>query len=741
MSKSRNMVARISGILALMVVVSSVRAANERIIASPLPDRVIVDDTYVWDEVDVAARKVQVRASAGLTAVGVNETVHLEAQVDIDDDVTGVVWDDVPGLGDPIMLMPADGGPPIYNPADAQNYQVAGRKTFVPATPGAHVIGATISTADARGDVRVTITISAGMYVGVGLDGDQSQEPQCAACHDSEWEHRVTDWMGTGHSDMLARSLDGLNGSYYNAGCVSCHSVGHDMTADGNGGFDDVADQLAWVFPDPLQEGNWDDDAIVPRALKQVSNIQCESCHGPGSVHGVTLDAEGKRQATAVSYDVGSCAVCHDSGTHHIRPTEWRTSPHARVPARTSGSCAPCHTGNGFVASTKAPGTSIRAGDQTIGCAACHDPHVSQAVGDHQVRTTADVTLGNGETVGDGGLGKLCMQCHKGRRDVDTYVTETHSHFGPHHGPQTDLLVGANAAQFGQFLPSSSGHLLAIGNSCATCHMQESDAAQDHETHAYLAGSHTFKMVVEGGEGRSEDGLQVTEVCTTCHGPQDSFDIKTYKDYDGDGIVPEGLQSEIGQLLDELGRMLPPYDNPHVEELDGASVRTPAQLAATFNYFLVEEDGSHGVHNPQYAASLLQASIAALEADGEMAGPLGGTEVGDGWILSSWFGYYSLLFGDNWIFHQHHGPLYVGTATDGFVSLYDPVIGKWMVAAPQSYSDVMWFWEGNALREVAFASMADGTRVFTDAATGETEEYPGFTLNPANMAPGEPPIN
>ena len=732
MRKYKNMVARISGILALVVLVSSVQAA--RIITSPLPDRVIDAEDPVT-ELPVYPDLVGVRASGGLTDVGVGETVHLEAQVDIDDVVTGVVWDVVAGLGDPVMLMPADGGPPIYNPADRENYQVAGRKTFVPAAPGATTIGATISTADARGDVYVTITISAGLYVGAGLDGDQSEEPQCAACHDSEWEHRVTDWMGTGHADLLVRGLDGVASDHYGEHCISCHSVGHDDTAAGNGGFDDVATALGWVFPDP-QEGNWDNDLIVPRELKQVGNIQCESCHGPGSVHGVTLDAEGKREAIAVSYDVGACAVCHDSGTHHVRPSEWQMSPHAHVPARTTGSCAPCHTGNGFVAATK--DADIRAGDETIGCAACHDPH--SAENEHQVRTTADVTMGDNATViTDGGLGKLCMNCHKGRRDTATYVLENHGHYGPHHGPQADLLVGANAADFGQFLPSSSGHLLAIENSCSTCHMQESDAAQDHDTHVYMAGSHTFKMVLEGdAHARSDEGLHITEVCTTCHGPQDSFDIATYKDFDGDGVVPEGVQSEIGQLLEELGMMLPPYDDPAVD--DPEDDYTLAQLSAVFNYFLVEEDGSHGIHNPQFAANLLHASIAALEGDGELAGPLGGTEVEGGWVLSSWFGYYSLLF-EGWIFHYLHGPLYVGALDDDFVQLYDPVIGKWMVAAPDSYPDVMWFWEGNALREVAFASMADGTRVFTDAITGETEEYPGFTFVPADMTPGGAPTN
>jgi hypothetical protein len=42
-----------------------------------------------------------------------------------------------------------------------------------------------------------------------------------------------------------------------------------------------------------------------------------------------------------------------------------------------------------------------------------------------------------------------------------------------------------------------------------------------------------------------------------------------------------------------------------------------AQAAALWNYLLVEEDKSDGVHNPTFANALLDASLAALGAGGE----------------------------------------------------------------------------------------------------------------------------
>ena len=70
--------------------------------------------------------------------------------------------------------------------------------------------------------------------------------------------------------------------SHYNSGCIQCHVVGYDTDPLAvNGGFDDVAASLdpPWTFPDELVPGNW--DAMDPK-LQNLSNIQCENCHGAG---------------------------------------------------------------------------------------------------------------------------------------------------------------------------------------------------------------------------------------------------------------------------------------------------------------------------------------------------------------------------------------------------------------------------------------------------------------------------
>src|SRR5690606_33234644 len=74
------------------------------------------------------------------------------------------------------------------------------------------------------------------------------------------------------------------------------------------------------------------------------------------------------------------------------------------------------------------------------------------------------------------------------------------------------------------------------------------------------------------------------------------------KDYDGDGRV-ESAKAELHGLLEEVGKLLPPYGDPHVVVTNDF---TPLQVKAVFNYMFVEEDGSDGMHNFQYAIGLLQ---------------------------------------------------------------------------------------------------------------------------------------
>jgi hypothetical protein len=440
------------------------------------------------------------------------------------------------------------------------------------------------------------LTINAALYWGV-----EGGTVSCVACHNNaSWDFVYDKWLLTGHSDMLVRGLDGTLSSHYGEGCIDCHTVGYDPGA-ANDGFDD----WPFVFPDTLFVGQYDNMvAMYPDAMKR-ANIQCESCHGPGSGH---MGAVGDEK---ISVDIATenCSYCHDDGHYHVFPDQWSTSVHAsnthlyNNSSGTRGSCTPCHNGQGFINWAKGKDQTDVTETVVITCAACHDPH--DVTNLHQVRIFND-ELGNGTPTDDGGLGRLCMNCHKSRRNAEEYVQDYHGHYGPHHGPQADMLYADNVITWGSVLPTSP-HLSALANSCVDCHM--SPEYVDLGTHTPYAGGHTFSMVFP-------DGTDNVASCAPCHGNiGTNFSDKKYyidgnADHDDDG-VEEGLSLEIEGLLHELGLLLPPMGDPAVV-VDTNYVLT--QRESAYNYFFVEEDRSGGFHNPAFAVELMKLTIAVMEA-------------------------------------------------------------------------------------------------------------------------------
>ena len=84
----------------------------------------------------------------------------------------------------------------------------------------------------------------------------------------------------------------------------------------------------------------------------------------------------------------------------------------------------------------------------------------------------------------------LCMQCHHRppeRGDLRS-TSKGSSNFGPHEGPQADMLEGVNGFTYGQAIPSSA-HANAVSNTCVACHMQtiaSTDPAYLHAGRSYF---------------------------------------------------------------------------------------------------------------------------------------------------------------------------------------------------------------------------------------------------------------
>ena len=543
--------------------------------------------------------------SGGLATIGLGQATYLDALLDITipaNQIAGVTWALTSPANSAAALTdsPLDGTVPPYEPSDRLIYQVAGRKLLRADVAGVYTVTATITTVGA-GTATVSRMLTASTYMGIQA---------CSLCHSNgpgstDWS-MVNSWQNTLHAEIFKDGINGVNGASYGSSCWGCHTVGYDTNSTvANGGFDKIMAQLKWVPPSVLQPGNFE---AMPAALKNVANIQCENCHGPGSTH---IASGGDTRLISKAFDSGVCGQCHGAATHHVKTSEWNNSGHAIAP-REAGpgmeACVGCHTSNGFIGKIEGAAT-VDTTYNAISCQTCHEPHgeTTPSTNLHLVRTLASVKLADGTAVTKAGMGTLCMNCHQARQNAATYVANTpgSAHYGPHHGPQADMLMGTNGFTYGKAIPSSA-HGDVVADTCVACHMQ-TVAATDPALGK--VGGHTFKVSFAGDTSTPQTDLVGT--CQSCHGPDLTAINFPLMDYDGDGQI-DGVQTEVQHLMDQLALQLPPVGQPK-STLTIDATWTQPQLEAAYNYLFVQGDGSRGIHNTAYTVGLLKASIANLK--------------------------------------------------------------------------------------------------------------------------------
>jgi hypothetical protein len=163
-------------------------------------------------------------------------------------------------------------------------------------------------------------------------------------------------------------------------------------------------------------------------------------------------------------------------------------------------------------------------------------------------------------------------------------------------------------------------------------------------------GGHTFSMTYSVVTNGVTNHVEKVDVCIKCHGEIESFDMVKI-DYNGDGVI-EGIQTEVQKLLDKLNTLLPDAtyraDGNYVSDglVNSVSVKTnwPARfLQGAWNYQLVNNDLSKGIHNSAYAVGLLKASIGDLSGDANEDG-----------LSDTWQAQY---FGANWATNPNSAPM------------------------------------------------------------------------------------
>lgn len=642
------------------------RAEYKRVLTDYLPvqDRfeILAVDPYAFER----AASVTFQCEVATTSGTYTQSVDVHAHLDFADWSTGLR--NLP-VGVPVLF-----GGAVQS---AYQWQLSGPAAstatlmdadtrfpwFVPDAIGEYTI--TESTA------AVSIALNAGEWWGAieGQDANGLPQTICqTACHATIHTDKFADWSATGHAHIFTNMIN--EGGHYGPNCFACHTVGYHKD-----GFDSTSNYAGFLdemfpggqsHPDP---DNWADVLANWPEQAAMANVQCDNCHGPtgpGSAH--TLGDK------RVSVSAGVCATCHGEPPRHARYQQWLGSGHANFEVaigQTSGSCAKCHTAQGYLEwaqngyDADFRGSSVDPNEaQPITCVVCHDPHnVGTRSGnenDVTLRLEGDTPelLGGFTAVGVG-KGAQCIVCHNTRRgEADEVITSTPDR-APHGGAQSDVLLGYNA--FFVTTGVRGPHSL-IEDTCASCHVERTPPPADLSYN--LSGTnHSFTATAEA--------------CTACHGGFDPGSLIANTDralHDLELLYVDALRAEIAMhvaagrevevsgsdlagnpvtmvigatsvvgeihLTESHGRAAMDIDvdngagmihvshcrlNSDTTILDAAvpagtllnngfSTNDEILAKSQWNYFLIHNDQSGGVHNPGWVTEILAATRAQLQA-------------------------------------------------------------------------------------------------------------------------------
>jgi predicted CXXCH cytochrome family protein len=423
------------------------------------------------------------------------------------------------------------------------------------------------------------IAEEAGGFLGYADPSDGEKLTFCGACH-GDYQAR---WEGTAHADAWA----GLQSSDHAEGfCEACHTV----------------NSLGNVVAEPSPGQAVGGHAAVPDEEGRYFDVQCESCHGPGLEHVMDpADANVPLAPMEVGEDLSfGCGECHQ-GFHHPFVEEWEESAHGNVlpfaAENEADGCYRCHSGEGALQAFGVDSDYLGK-DELLGsahyaqitCVVCHDPHGSENAA--QLRFPVNTT--------DPGE-HLCAACHDLRAQPDTDLPQD---YVITHAPAAGMM-DATAGWF----PPGSG--LESGSAthphgqadrlCASCHVVSYAVMNEDTGDEFFTEGHRF-------------------LAAPCVG----WVGRTTEDQDCARLLPR-----VRALRDRLSAIDPNLSAPGGEISDGDFVFTVAD-GAYFNLSVVlsaqpglpsnDEQARRKLapavaHNPALMAALVEASIAALDAE------------------------------------------------------------------------------------------------------------------------------
>ena len=298
------------------------------------------------------------------------------------------------------------------------------------------------------------------------------------------------------------------------------------------------------------------------------------------------------------------CRVCHGKDQELVsKQFEWSTTEHATgkgfAGSLGKSSCDRCHSGEGFVTQIvngKAKTEIDTLNMSNINCRTCHKIHQSYDTTDWALSTIKKAALyvKPADSL-DFGKGNLCVNCHQALsiNPIDTMALlattdsiKVTSRFGAHFGPQTNILIGNGGCVFfcdtatkPTAFPNTADK---VKDGCVASHVNKLDG----ENHLFVPSKRAVgaaNATINVDTVKAKVDLLLAEV--------------------GDSLIARKIIKKDSTA--EIGVSLVPGT--------AGAMFTKTVAGACWNYLIIKQDKSHGVHNSPYVLWLLENSRRVLK--------------------------------------------------------------------------------------------------------------------------------
>jgi PKD repeat protein len=321
------------------------------------------------------------------------------------------------------------------------------------------------------------------------------------------------------------------------------------------------------------------------------------------------------------------CFKCHgDANSQIVVPKgQWANSAHASAAlieamvhwdsTYLTSSCGPqCHTSQGFIRYAADRTTPSQPEPSVIDCFTCHMPHTG-----NYGAWRLDTLRGYWKPVGlidgsdyDMGKSNPCVICHQAARyatiagnTAGTVTLDSLGPDGPHSGADAQMVGGTSGYLFGRTWSakdSSSHRSVAPVNGCLSCHYGKSGVDSSSGI-GYEFGEHTFRLRDTNTNEQHVDNCNGTG----CHASAPIVDFFASLRLDS----VRTLTDSLAVRLIGLNLLYPSGDSTRYHR--ERTVPTDA-ARILYDYLLVKQDKSRGVHNTKYTLALLKASLTRIDS-------------------------------------------------------------------------------------------------------------------------------